>query len=58
MVRLSDAARFEWAARTVACEHTGPQPIVRDADDDGVRILPGQVAVDIPPTDCGWGTGC
>ncbi|GAA3281280.1 hypothetical protein [Streptomyces lavendulae] len=51
VLRLADAAGFEWVARTVACEHTGPQPAVRDADGDGVRIPPGQVAVDIPPTE-------
>lgn len=51
VLRLSDAAGFQWVARTVACAHTGPQPAVRDADGDGVRIPPGQVAVDIPPTD-------
>ncbi|MFE2857383.1 hypothetical protein ACFXJO_40480 [Streptomyces lavendulae] len=51
VLRLSDAAGFQWVARTVACEHTGQQPAVRAADDDGVRIPPGQVAVDIPPTD-------
>ncbi|GLW04184.1 hypothetical protein [Streptomyces lavendulae] len=50
VVRLSDAAGFQWVARTVACEHTGPRPAVRNADGDGVRIPPGQVPVDIPPT--------
>ncbi|GAA3284316.1 hypothetical protein GCM10010493_75940 [Streptomyces lavendulae subsp. grasserius] len=48
MVRLSDAAGFQWVARAVACSQTGPQSAVRDADDDGVRIPPGQVVVDIP----------
>ncbi|MFD8291953.1 hypothetical protein ACFV2B_27530, partial [Streptomyces lavendulae] len=26
VLRLSDAAGFQWVARTVACGHTGPQP--------------------------------
>ncbi|MFK0203834.1 hypothetical protein [Streptomyces lavendulae] len=51
VVRLADAAGFEWVARTVACECTGPQPAVRDADGDGVQVPPGRVAVDIPPTE-------
>ncbi|MFE2267628.1 hypothetical protein ACFXB4_00075 [Streptomyces lavendulae] len=32
----------------MACSQTGPQPAVLDAGDDGVRIPPGQVVVDIP----------
>ncbi|MFD8025798.1 hypothetical protein ACFV6G_35965, partial [Streptomyces lavendulae] len=31
--------------------HPAPPRAARDADGDGVRIPPGQVAVDIPPTE-------
>ncbi|MFE9222759.1 hypothetical protein ACFYN3_41605 [Streptomyces lavendulae] len=51
VVRLSDAAGFEWVARTVACECADVQPAVRDADGDGVQVPPGRVAVDVPPTE-------
>ncbi|MCB5181514.1 hypothetical protein [Streptomyces antimicrobicus] len=53
VLRLMDEAGFQWIARTVACEPAGRQPAVQDAGGDrgGVRIPPGRVPVDVPPTE-------
>ncbi|MFD7261666.1 hypothetical protein [Streptomyces sp. NPDC059874] len=48
-MRLTDTDEFQWIARTVACEGAGKRAVVREAE--AMRIPPGCVAVDCPPTE-------
>ncbi|MCX5009439.1 hypothetical protein OG765_00205 [Streptomyces sp. NBC_00555] len=54
VVRLADAGGFHWIARTVACERAGERRAAGrepGAGRDAVRVPPGHVAVDCPPTE-------
>lgn len=50
VVRLVDAGGFQWIARTVACVAAGKRAAVRE-EPGAVRVPPGCVAVDCPPTE-------